>query len=329
MIIDAGYIDDIGKIVVVGLGSIGSYVLYSLCDRFKYKRIEAIDYDKVETGNIKSSIYENVHIGEMKVSAMKDIVKYQDNVELIFGKFPYNIVDIAPNDMIIDCSDMYLDDYITHKNMCKISSSGNIFHVYKGKTFKNILTNSIYSSKDDIKEFANEFVNLIQTGEIVKIFNGIPYHYKTLTLIERIINETNKKSKENIEMNIEENYTWKTLNMFIDDIEEDYDRFIIIKENCKLHTYYKSFMIGIETSDMDKKLSSLDGKKIRIITELTNKKSKEIIMSMPYELSFIKRELAKLVEKNYNKYGIEYYLYVLQENLIIPEIIISSAASCA
>lgn len=69
------------KIVVVGCGSVGSFVILTLA-KLGFKNITAIDFDKVEAVNIPNQFYRLSDISKLKVEALKEIVMDFTGIEI-------------------------------------------------------------------------------------------------------------------------------------------------------------------------------------------------------------------------------------------------------
>lgn len=69
------------KLVVVGCGSTGSFILLTLA-KLGFKNITAIDFDVVSTTNIPHQLYRISDISKPKVEAIKEIIKDFSGLEI-------------------------------------------------------------------------------------------------------------------------------------------------------------------------------------------------------------------------------------------------------
>ena len=67
------------NICLIGLGTIGGFLAKNLSEIESIKKLLLIDYDTVETENIKNSIYTNKDIGKLKTSAIYDKLDNKKN----------------------------------------------------------------------------------------------------------------------------------------------------------------------------------------------------------------------------------------------------------
>lgn len=70
------WFDEIGKqrVILAGLGGIGSYIAY-LLGRLKVNKLILYDDDKVDNTNLSGQLYEVNHIGKYKVTSIASILK--------------------------------------------------------------------------------------------------------------------------------------------------------------------------------------------------------------------------------------------------------------
>lgn len=122
------------KIVVIGLGGVGSIVPISLV-RTGVKNLIIVDKDKVEESNLNRQIAYNRHdLGEFKSIALKNhLIDIIDDIEIteihksIDESFDFSILD--GTDYIVDCIDdlnakVLLVEECTKRNLNIISSLG-------------------------------------------------------------------------------------------------------------------------------------------------------------------------------------------------------------
>jgi len=96
------------RIAIIGIGSLGGFVANSISFREYISEIIVIDYDIVESKNIRNSIYKKKDVGKFKVDVMTQILE-NNNEELkvikIKKKFIENNNEFNKCDLVIDCRD--------------------------------------------------------------------------------------------------------------------------------------------------------------------------------------------------------------------------------
>ena len=69
------------KIIVLGIGSLGSWVTLNLA-KLGFNNISVYDFDIVEKGNISNQFFKLDNVGEYKVEALKKVVKEFTNIDI-------------------------------------------------------------------------------------------------------------------------------------------------------------------------------------------------------------------------------------------------------
>jgi molybdopterin/thiamine biosynthesis adenylyltransferase len=102
----------IEKLVLVGLGSLGSFLCEKLCKLRKLREITLIDYDIVERKNLETSNFKQSDVGLLKVDAMAKLVKATSK-EIRVRKIPEKFVEgqtkIPKADLVLDTRDFNYD----------------------------------------------------------------------------------------------------------------------------------------------------------------------------------------------------------------------------
>jgi len=101
------------NIIVVGCGSIGSFVTLTLA-KLGFDKITALDFDKVEKENIPNQFYRFCDIGKYKVDAIKEITK------------DFSGLDITTINTKIDENNKFLDKVVIDLNTLVILALDNI-----------------------------------------------------------------------------------------------------------------------------------------------------------------------------------------------------------
>jgi hypothetical protein len=164
----------IKSIGVIGLGSIGSFLVEHLSEHENINRIVLVDFDIVELKNIGNSAYDFEHIGELKVDALAKIV--DDNVNVIkrVSKYIEGKTWIPKCDIIIDCRDFVYNrsGFID----MRVHISGKTLIVDCRKQFiSNENYQGIYSitlQKHQIKEAAHLVFQLIIDNNLPNILKN-------------------------------------------------------------------------------------------------------------------------------------------------------------
>ena len=100
------------KIAVIGLGTIGGFLVKNLVELDSVESLILIDYDIVEQSNTKNSIYKKSDVGKLKVDCMYDIVRKIDeeiDITCIKEKYIEGETEIEKCDLVIDCRDFTYD----------------------------------------------------------------------------------------------------------------------------------------------------------------------------------------------------------------------------
>lgn len=99
-------------IAIIGNGSLGGFLALSLSELEEVDNLILIDDDKVESKNLKNSVFREVDVGRSKTSALRDIIYMHDNntyVQAIETKFIEGESVLPDLDLAIDCRDYIYD----------------------------------------------------------------------------------------------------------------------------------------------------------------------------------------------------------------------------
>lgn len=156
------------KIIVIGVGSFGGFLCKHLSELETVKELYIIDYDFVESKNVRNSVYSISQVGEYKVDALKELI--QDEVFVMDFKTSYveGKTKLPKADLVIDCRDMVCDRdneidvrlYISGR-MLVIDCRQNVkcHQEYKGAYNTSL-------SKSEIRKAAFYAAQIINSGEL-------------------------------------------------------------------------------------------------------------------------------------------------------------------
>lgn len=99
------------SIVVIGLGTLGGFVVEALSNIETVETLILIDHDTVEQKNLKNSIYRQVDIGLQKTEALTDIISTTSHVTTMTleEKYIEGKTKISSCDLVLDCRDYTYD----------------------------------------------------------------------------------------------------------------------------------------------------------------------------------------------------------------------------
>lgn len=99
-------------ITILGLGSLGGYVVDAISDFKALRKIILVDYDRVEKKNLKNTIYRLSDVGDLKTDVLSGIV-YSKNEEVetvkLNEKFIEGKTKLPESDLVLDCRDFTYD----------------------------------------------------------------------------------------------------------------------------------------------------------------------------------------------------------------------------
>lgn len=128
------------KIVVLGIGTLGSFVVESISNLENVKEVIIYDPDIVESKNLVNSIYRENDIGNLKTDALKEIVT-RNNKNIIITrnstKFIEGKVNLPRNNLVLDCRDYTFDRLNQIDARLYISSRYLIIDCKRNISYKN------------------------------------------------------------------------------------------------------------------------------------------------------------------------------------------------
>jgi hypothetical protein len=160
----------IKRVVVFGLGAIGSNLLVQLSKQYPDMMFQGIDFDKVEERNIRTQAYFLEHVGQPKVMAMRSILARFNRKP---SYLPVNTkittkVGIQPK---LPEDELYLDCFDNSESRRIIAGSkGNILHIgFSPHYTAECIWNENYDVPNDVDSAA---------GDICSMTDAVPFiHY--------------------------------------------------------------------------------------------------------------------------------------------------------
>jgi hypothetical protein len=99
-------------ISVIGIGTLGGFVVNAIANIETLETLIVIDHDKVESKNLKNSIYRQIDVGLTKVEALTDILSRKNpdlTIITLNEKYIEGKTNIPSCDLILDCRDYTYD----------------------------------------------------------------------------------------------------------------------------------------------------------------------------------------------------------------------------
>lgn len=99
-------------IAVIGIGTLGGFVANALSNIETLETLIVIDHDKVESKNLKNSIYRQIDVGVTKVEALTDMLSHKNpdlTIITLNEKFIEGKTKIPPCELVLDCRDYTYD----------------------------------------------------------------------------------------------------------------------------------------------------------------------------------------------------------------------------
>jgi len=180
---------------LIGLGTIGGFLAKNLSEIESIKKLLLIDYDTVETENIKNSIYTNKDIGKLKTSVIYDRLDNKKHVKVLNEKFIEGKTKIPSFDLVLDCRDFTYNRkelidarlYISYRSLiidCR--KNVNYEKQHEGKYITRL-------TKTDLRNASLNVTTLIENGLFKKIVKkGIVYEIPIDFVSENIQKQLDK-----------------------------------------------------------------------------------------------------------------------------------------
>lgn len=186
------------KICVIGIGTIGGFLVANLINLKSLKVLSIIDYDIVEHKNIKNSIYNFSDIAKFKIDALETIIKtINKNIVIIKLKEKYKegITKLPESDLVIDCRDYNFNRngeidirfYISEKKLICDCRKKVDEENYEGKYILEM-------PEDDLKKAAFHAFKIIDNESFDILLKEELIYYTYLSYYEAIKYKTIKKN---------------------------------------------------------------------------------------------------------------------------------------
>lgn len=185
-------------ISVVGLGSLGGFLVKNLNDIDFVKEITIVDFDDVKSHNLNNSIYTSEDIGKKKTWALWSKLLYsKKKINTITDQYVGNNINFSSSDIVIDCRDIIVpnDPQITFKTFI----SGHYVCICNRINNDSIVQDGHYTQKIDkenVKYAASKVSRIISSKILDKILNSKDLHmFDILDIEKEYYVETNNKLK--------------------------------------------------------------------------------------------------------------------------------------
>ena len=188
--------------VIIGVGALGGFLCKYLCESDFIHNMTIIDYDVVESKNIYKSIYKPSYIGEYKIEALQDMLKYTSiPIQIINKKYQEGVTKIPKSDLIIDCRDAVVNR-ISEINLRLYLNGYDV--VFDCRKYVNNIYNhkgcySIDLPKEKIKHAAYIALEVIENNSIEDMIKNNLIKKISLDLIDKTLKESIAKSNNNRE----------------------------------------------------------------------------------------------------------------------------------
>lgn len=161
------------RILVAGLGSIGSFLCHGLLYLRNLKELIIFDHDSVELENIEKSVYTKKHIGKNKAFALKEILSNLADADISAHPTQFNETKIKQNDidLIIDCRDIICTRNI---QTLKLYISDRTLIIDGRKVHYETIEHGRYTSEInmvDLMNVSNIVTNMISSGAITNLLS--------------------------------------------------------------------------------------------------------------------------------------------------------------
>lgn len=191
--------DDKTKILIVGAGSVGSYVALTLA-KMGISDLTVVDFDKVEPHNLPNQFYKTTDIGRPKVEALKDIIKEFTNTEIT--AINDRIENYLTKDKIFDIVILAVDNMKTRKQIFEKYAKHNIYVKYLIDIRTSAENFRIYTIQpvepEDAKFYESELYSDDEASELPCTAQNIIY---TVVGVAAITSSTVKKILSNQKIN--------------------------------------------------------------------------------------------------------------------------------
>jgi len=187
------------RITVIGVGSFGGFLCKHLSELESVKELHIIDYDFVESKNVRNSVYSISQIGEYKVDALKELIQNEVFVMEFKTGYEEGKTKLPKTDLVIDCRDMVCDRGKEIDVRLYISGRELIVDCRKNvkcqQEYKGSYNTSL--SKSEIRKAAFFATQIINSEELLKLKRNNLIHTIDLDLLPGVLTKAVKESLAN------------------------------------------------------------------------------------------------------------------------------------
>jgi len=193
---------------VLGVGTLGSFVVESISNLENVREVIIYDYDRVEPKNLKNSIYREDDVGQLKTNALKQIIT-RSNKNIIITRNSSKFIEgrtLLPRcDLVLDCRDYIFDRGKQIDARLYISSRHLMIDCKKNIKYKNHYQGRYLSEVDrtDLKTagfitsmliYSNALNEMIQKQQVNKF--DLDYLKKGQPKTEDVIYDSNNSEEK-------------------------------------------------------------------------------------------------------------------------------------
>jgi len=269
------------KVVIAGVGSLGSFFSYHLAKSGCIKEMLLYDSDIVDEKNLKNSIFTKEDIGKPKVYSIRNrIIRDCNNIKVdLFARKYIEGETKLPNDvdLVIDCSDNFQERKgITDVKMYFQHSDFLIIDCRKNTSYKPLKENSSYSielikSKIELATMIASqyfYTGIIKELIISNKLHSIDLDFPTTDFYK------NKNSVDHVNVLYDANDK--------DDILEDFDLHV-----CEILDKNKEYPVVLQLKNNDKQI-----------------KYKELKVSEFKDIDHVRNQILSLIDNENSYYRI-------------------------
>lgn len=161
------------KIGVIGLGSLGGFLCKHLSELDQVKHLVTIDPDFVQSRNLKTSMFQRMDVGNLKVNAVERIINNGVEVTKMHKRYEEGKTKLPKCDLVIDCRDIICSRKSEIDMKLYISERFLVINCKKQVYFNKSTPGSYLTkiSKDEINTaafFATRIINSDQIQTLLK-----------------------------------------------------------------------------------------------------------------------------------------------------------------
>ena len=190
---------ELKRIAIIGLGTLGGFLSKHISELDSVKELVIMDYDLVETKDIYKSIYDHSKVGELKVTALKEIIGDDVLVMDFNHKYKEGKTKLPECDLVIDCRD-FVCDRLGEIDV-RLYISGTVLIIDCRKIVKNKCqydgAYTINLSKTEINKAAFFATQIIDSDQIENLMKNNLIQRLDLNLFPELMQKAIKESLDN------------------------------------------------------------------------------------------------------------------------------------